>query len=220
MSKGSRKRTAAQRKLEEARQQQKARQTRIRLLAGGAVVVVVAAITVVVVVLASGGTSTKAGVNHTTAGHGMAQGATVDGIQCQSNEQAVYHIHAHLAIFDNGTQQAVPAGIGVPGPQQVQQGFVESGKCFYWLHTHDGSGIIHVESPTQKVYTLGQFFDIWGQPLSSGQVGSAKGHVIAYVNGKQVPGDPAAIKLTPHKVIQLDVGSNVSPKPYTFPQGV
>ncbi len=220
MSKGARKRTAAQRKLEEARRQQQTRQLRVRLLAGGAVVVVIAAVAVTVVLLTSGGSSTNAGVKGGASGHGMAQGATVDGIQCQTNEQAVYHIHAHLTIYDNGVQQAVPRGIGIPAPQQVQQGFVVSGKCFYWLHTHDATGLIHVESPTRKVYTLGQFFDLWGQPLSSSKAGGSSGHVITYVNGKQVSGDPASIKLTPHEVIQLDVGKNVAPKPYTFASGL
>ncbi len=30
------------------------------------------------------------------------------------------------------------------------------------LHTHDTSGIIHVESNTVRPYTLGEFLSIWG----------------------------------------------------------
>ena len=46
------------------------------------------------------------------------------------------HIHAHLDIFINGNPYAVPSEIGII-PNQ----------CIYWMHTHDDSGIIHIESP-------------------------------------------------------------------------
>ena len=98
--------------------------------------------------------------------------------------------------------------------------FVEGGKCLYWLHTHNATGVIHVESPVQRVYTLGQFFDIWGQPLSTTQVGRATGSVTAFLNGKRFSGDPRSIKLTPHALIQLDVGKVVPPQPFTFPAGL
>lgn len=214
MAKRSRQVSRAQRKLEEVRRQQRRRQMRMRAWIGaGALAVVVAVVLVLVFTLGSGS-------NAPAAARGMATGATVDGIGCQTDEQVAYHIHSHLAIFDNGEQQTVPRGIGIPGPQQVQNGFVESGKCFYWLHTHDTTGVVHVESPTRRTYTLGQFFDIWGQPLSGSQVGGTTGKLTAFVNGKQFSGDPRSIVLTPHKVIQLDVGTVVPPKPFTFPAGL
>jgi hypothetical protein len=149
-----------------------------------------------------------------------ATGQTVDGIQCQTSEQVAYHIHAHLAIFVDGEAQTVPYGIGIPNPQvdnSSGEPFVVGGSCFYWLHTHTTDGIIHIESPDQRTYTLGNFFDIWGQPLSATQVGSNKGAVTAYVNGQKYTGDLRQITLTQHLVIQLNVGSDVAPKPFTFP---
>lgn len=205
----------AQRKLAEVRRRQQRRQMQIRAVFGALALVAVGLVALVVVVLVNRNSSAT-----TQSTHGMAQGAPVDGIHCQTNEQVAYHIHAHLAIFDNGSQRVVPRGIGIPGPQQGQQGFVTSGKCFYWLHTHDTSGVIHIESPTHTVYTLGQFFDIWGQPLSTSHVGKATGKVTVYVNGKQFTGNPRSITLAPHEVIQLDVGHVVTPKPFTFPQGL
>ncbi len=196
------------------RRQQLARQRRLRILGGVAVLALLVLVVVGVIALTGGQAKTQAGV------HGAARGATVDGIACQTSEQAAYHIHAHLAIFDSGSGRAVPAGIGIPGPQQVVGGFVEGGKCLYWLHTHDATGIIHIESPVQRIYTLGQFFDIWGQPLSGSQVGTATGTVTAYVNGKRFSGDPRSIKLAPHAVIQLDVGTATPPRSYTFPSGL
>ena len=154
---------------------------------------------------------------------GQSQSAqTIDGIQCQKSEQLAYHIHSHLAIYADGNQRPVSQGIGIAQPQQVeqtQQGpFVAGGSCLYWLHTHDSSGILHIESPNQRKYTLGNFFDIWGQTLSPQQVGSARGTVVAYVNGQQYNGNPRDIELTNHGVIQLDVGQPATPpQPYTFP---
>jgi hypothetical protein len=136
--------------------------------------------------------------------------ATVDGIQCGSTEQLAYHIHAHLAAFFNGQSRALPGGIGIPGSQVVpsQQGPVANGgQCIYWLHTHAPDGVIHIESPTQRIYTLGNFFDIWQQPLSANQVGTLKGKVTAYLNGKLWTKDPRSLPLVPHAVVQLDVGS-------------
>ena len=211
--------SAAQRRLAEVQRQQRRQRLRARGLIGAAVVAVAVVAAVLILVFRPGATQAT-GTPQAKSAHGAATGQTVDGIQCSTSEQTAYHIHSHLAIFSSGTAVRVPAGIGIPGPQQVQNGFVLGGKCLYWLHTHDATGIIHIESPVTRVYTLGDFFDIWGQPLSSTQVGTAKGTVTVFVNGKRFTGDPRSIKLDPHTVIQLDVGTAVPPKPYTFPSGL
>ncbi len=95
-----------------------------------------------------------------------------------------------------------------------------SGSCFYWLHTHTEDGVIHIESPVQRTFTLADFFAIWGQPLSSSQVASAQGSVIAYVNDMRWSGDPNQIPLQAHLLIQFDVGPDVPPRPFTFPAGL
>jgi hypothetical protein len=139
---------------------------------------------------------------------------TVDGIQCAPIEQLAYHVHAHLQVYVDGQPRSLPAGIGIPGAvaQQTPQGsFVGNGRCFYWMHTHTTDGIIHIESPTAQIYSLGTFFDIWGQRLSSHQVGGATGSVTAYLNGRRWTKDPRAIPLEAHFVIQLDVGKPVVP---------
>jgi hypothetical protein len=139
-----------------------------------------------------------------------ATGQTVAGVECNSMEQAVYHIHVHLSIYIGDSLRPVPAGIGVVEPvaQHGAHGvFDEASRCYYWLHTHAQDGIIHVEAPTEAVYTLGQFFSIWRQPLNRHQVGPVQGAVTAYVNGKPYSGDPARITLTSHEDIQLDLGT-------------
>src|SRR5581483_8649942 len=66
---------------------------------------------------------------------------TVDGIQCNPSEQLLFHVHAHLDIIINGQYYLVPAQIGI------------TNTCYYWLHTHDVSGIIHIESPVNRDFT-------------------------------------------------------------------
>ena len=141
-------------------------------------------------------------------------GSTVDGVQCAPIEQLAYHIHAHLQVYLNGQAQTLPAAIGLIGPvyQNTPDGrFYGATQCYYWLHTHTNDGIIHIESPTVRIYTLGNFFDEWHQPLSRTQVAGDKGKVTAFENGKRWTQDPRTIPLIPHASIDLDVGSPVPP---------
>jgi hypothetical protein len=138
----------------------------------------------------------------------------VDGIKCGATEQLAYHIHAHLTVFVGGQPRALPGGVGIPGSQVVQSSegpVANGGQCIYWLHTHAPDGIIHIESPTQRIYTLGNFFDVWHQPLSANRVAGATGTVSAIVNGKPWTKNLRDIPLDPHKVVQLNVGSPTVP---------
>src|SRR5579864_802366 len=138
-----------------------------------------------------------------------APGTSVDGIQCGPTEQLVFHIHARLTIFVGGRSVRVPAGVGIANPQaqgSPRGAFVVSGACFAWLHTHAADGIIHMESPLQRTFTVGNFFDVWKQPLGPTRVGPAHGRVVAFVNGKLWHGDPRSIPLHAHTQVQLDVG--------------
>jgi hypothetical protein len=146
------------------------------------------------------------------------QGTTVDGVKCAPIEQLAYHIHAHLQVYVNGSPRALPGAIGLVGPvaQQTPAGpFYGAQGCYYWLHTHTNDGIIHIESPTRRIYTLGDFFDEWHQPLSATTVAGASGPVVIYVNGKKFSGNPRDVKLDPHAVIQVNVGSPAV-KPQAF----
>ena len=69
--------------------------------------------------------------------------------------------------------------------------------------------MIHMEAPKKMSFTLGEFFDIWGLKLSATQVGPAHGKVTALFNGKVWSGDPRAIPLDDHALIQVDVGTPV-----------
>jgi hypothetical protein len=138
----------------------------------------------------------------------------VDGITCGATEQLAYHIHAHLAVFKGGQAYTLPAGVGIPGSQaqQTNQGPIASGgSCIYWLHTHTTDGVIHIESPTKNIYTLGNFFDEWHQPLTDTKVGTLSGKISAFVNGKPWKKSVRDIPLLPHEDIQLEIGEPAPP---------
>jgi hypothetical protein len=147
----------------------------------------------------------------------------INGISCDTLEATIVHIHMHLAIFVNGQEQQIPYGIGIGQPWQVSDSdegpFVDDGSCFYWIHTHTGDGIVHIESPLRRRFTLGDFFAIWQMPLSANQVGPAQGPVTLYVNGQQSTANPADVPLLAHERVQLDVGGDVPPYQFDFPDG-
>lgn len=146
---------------------------------------------------------------------GGGHGSPVDGITCESMEFARWHVHSHVALFVRGVQMQIPALVGI-----VPSG---TGGCLYWLHTHGPDGIIHVESPQLHSpaggpFTLGMFFDIWGEPLTRSQVGPFKGPVTAFVNGAPYEGNLRDVALLAHQQITLEVGKPIVPPPnYAFP---
>jgi hypothetical protein len=130
------------------------------------------------------------------------------------------HTHEHLDLYLNGTHVAVPAGVGI--------GRDANGLFFSPLHTHDRTGILHVESSTVRPYTLGMFFRVWGVRLSSTCIGDdcAGGAKMlrAFVDGTAFAGDPARIPLRRHEEIVLAFGTSAQlptriPSSYGFPDG-
>jgi len=143
-----------QRRQEEARRarQQKIRTQQLRQwgLIGGGAIVLLLLFAFIIHAVTTPSTPTSSYWQH------PAQGQTVDGIKCQASEQLAYHIHAYLKIYVDGNQVDVPGGIGIV-----------PGRCYYWLHVHTGyDNFIHIESPNSDTYTVKQFFDVGGEPLS------------------------------------------------------
>lgn len=128
-------------------------------------------------------------------------GLPIDGISCDRAEGAVEHIHSRLLLFDRAKAIEVPAQIGMPS----------TGQCLYWVHTHTGDGYIHIESPVKRPFTLGQFFDIWGQDLSwtqaAGMTAPHGKQLTVWVNGTQWHGkDPRSIVLKDQEDILIQNG--------------
>ena len=135
-----------------------------------------------------------------------ANGQPIHGISCDAMEGSRVHIHQHLLILDHGRAVPIPPNVGQ----------VPARRCLYWLHTHTPDGIIHIEAPRDRSFTLGDFFSVWGQPLSRSAAAAAhaaKGKRLhVWVDGKPYTGDPRAIKLAEHTDIVIEAGPPF-PKP-------
>ena len=140
------------------------------------------------------------------------------GLPALPVEGKLVHTHEHLDLYLNGRHVAVPANVGIGSKPRY----------YSPLHTHDRTGILHVESPTSTTYTLGQFFGVWGVRLTSSCVGAYCAHgdrtLRAFVDGKPFAGDPARIPLRRHDEIVIAYGTRAElPKPipssYGFPPG-
>jgi hypothetical protein len=134
------------------------------------------------------------------------------GLHALTMEGAVLHTHQHLDVYVDGQRITVPAFIGI----DPQAGFLTE------IHTHDPSGIIHVESPTQSTFTLGQLFCEWGVKLTASCLGPYHGPVSWWVNGKRMTGDPGQLVLREHQEIVVAAGRTPAavPSSFSFPPGL
>ena len=48
---------------------------------------------------------------------------------------------------------------------EVQSGFTGARQAVYLVHAHDATRIIHIQRFVGRTYTLGNFFDIWQEPI-------------------------------------------------------
>jgi hypothetical protein len=181
------------------------------------IIMLAAIISLIVSGLGVVGVPSLASAQNTSSSSATPLTTMVDGIQCNVNEQFLFHIHTHVDIFVNGRHVYVPPQIGII-----------PGKCIYWMHTHDGSGIIHIESPIKRDFTLGQFFNLWKSKLNNHQVFdkifNGKDVPIVYINGSKVSStiNYRDIKLSPHQEIAIVYGrppDNI-PSTYDYPQGL
>jgi hypothetical protein len=132
------------------------------------------------------------------------------GLEPLTAEGQVLHIHQHLDLYVNGKHVVLPAGVGI-----YDNSFITE------VHTHDTSGIIHVESPAVRTFRLGQLFAEWGVKLTASCVGSYCGSVHWWVNGKAKRGDPGQLALGEHQEIVITAGRMPGhiPRTYAFPLG-
>jgi hypothetical protein len=201
-----------------AREQRRARNLRIGLWSGSTLVVLVV-VAVVIALTRSHGQSPAASATGTAAPAASAVGRTGNppwaaptdasaavaaaGLPMLGQEGTALHIHAHLDVIVNGAPAQVPAQVGIDEAQQKISP----------LHTHDTTGVIHIESPSATAtFTLGEFFTEWQVSMSADHIGGltndATHHLKAYVNGKLQQGDPALIVLSAHDEIALVYGSD------------
>jgi hypothetical protein len=136
-----------------------------------------------------------------------------------TQEQLDYHIHVHLDVFIRGVHVSVPALVGI----DVVDRFLTV------LHTHDASGVVHIESASSKPYALGTFFGVWGVRLNPSCIGryctGPKARLRVYVGGRASTANPAGIVLREHEEIVLAYGTRAQlpkqlPARYAFAPGL
>ena len=137
---------------------------------------------------------------------------TPSNVPCGPSEVLIRHEHAHITILIRGQIKTVPAFVGI------------TATSICWLHTHDTSGIIHVEAGDSRTFTLGEFFAVWGQPLSQTVIDGervASGESIqATVNQQPYSGAPETIVLKNHEDIVLQLGPPfLTLQAYVWPPG-
>ena len=196
---------------------------RRRLQIGGGAGLLAVIVAVVVIIIASsgggGGTSTTAaspggttgdtsGLRTTTAPWAPEYSFLAQRLSAFNFPQQTdigYHVHAQLNVYINGKQTTVPANLGID-PQ---------GRFISPIHTHDTSGVVHMESTKYYPFTLGEFINVWGVYFTNNQLGAYKtgnGNVLQlWVDGKQVA-NPVNYQIKPHAVMILGYG-----KPGSFP---
>lgn len=125
--------------------------------------------------------------------------------------QVVLHTHTHVAIVIDGRQIEIPADIGI------------APNCHRPVHTHSSDGIIHVESPYHYQYTLGDFFNVWGQPFGNDRLLKYtvdESHALTlFVNGERYVGDYAKIPLKDKQDMLIAYGIPIKLPPFQWPSG-
>jgi hypothetical protein len=206
---------AERKALEAAEQASATRRKRLTMIGVPIGALVVAA--VIVLIASSGGGGSKTAVSGAGAAAGLQATPApwppeYGGLQTRlaalnlpTGMDGAYHVHAALRVYVSGKQVPVPANVGIE----------PEGASMASLHTHDTSGVMHIESSEQYPFTLGQFFTIWGVKFTSAQLGSymaSSGNALAvYVNGKPVA-NPVGYVMKPHDDIVVGYG-----KPGSFP---
>jgi hypothetical protein len=156
------------------------------------------------------------------AGRVAARARPVAGLRCAPGRHGD-HFGAHLEVFANGLDVVIPAGIGIAPPRSRDGAYVTGGRCEYPLRTYEPTGLIEIDDGVHA--TLGQFFELWGQPLDRERLLGFRaprgGQVSAFVNGRRFTGDPRTITLERHAAIVLEVRGYYPPtREYVFPHGL
>jgi hypothetical protein len=139
-------------------------------------------------------------------------GAT--SIQCSPVESLATHYHVALRLHRDGGTDVLPANTGI------------NTFCLYWIHVHDGSGIVHVEAPAayqDHTFVLADVFAVAKLRFDAGHLGSASypGRALSvYVDGGRWSGSPGAVPLVNLEAIDVVTpGETFSYQPFAWPNG-
>ena len=144
------------------------------------------------------------------------QRARAAGLTMLTKEGTVLHLHQHLSISVDGKPVTVPSHLGID----------EAADRISPIHTHDRTGILHVESPVKRTFRLGQVFTEWDVALQEGRIGGYRDgsdgvRIGVFVDREAYRGDPRRIVLRERQdldlVITTDGSDPVPPAAFAFP---
>jgi hypothetical protein len=137
------------------------------------------------------------------------------GLPELTEEGSIVHYHAHLDVIINGEAVTVASQIGI------------AKTTISPMHTHDKSGVVHIEAEEDAEFTTQQFFTEWEVALDKDCVGEFCAdddhQLLGFVNGEQVD-DPSAIVFTRHDEVVIWYGTSSDsadiPSSFDFPEGL
>ncbi|MBV8490700.1 MAG: hypothetical protein JO199_09240 [Candidatus Eremiobacteraeota bacterium] len=130
------------------------------------------------------------------------QGQKVAGVTCDKTEHTnSYHIHFFVGVIYKDHAVALPDAIGMMTPGAENNGYISTAGCFYWIHTHDASGMMHIEDPrsyppTDVLYRFSTALSIWGQTYSANNFGRLTGPVHVFIGNVSKAGQTTVSKYT------------------------
>jgi hypothetical protein len=116
-------------------------------------------------------------------------------------EGTTMHEHANVQIFVHGKNERVPTDIGInPAAGTIQS-----------IHTHDDTGLVHLESSESRQFTLGQFFGVWGVRFTPSCLGAycndGDNRLQVFVDGEEVTENLQDVQLDDQSVIVVTYGT-------------
>jgi hypothetical protein len=144
----------------------------------------------------------------------VARAAPVGRFRCGASGRRE---EAHVELFAHGRVLLLPPAIGMAPPVEVEHLDVRSARCSYAVRTRHPTGVVEFVASARP--TIGDLFRIWGRPLGPNRLAGFRGPVRAWVGGRRWRGTVAAIPLTHHAQIVIELGAYVPPHAsYRFPR--
>jgi hypothetical protein len=116
-------------------------------------------------------------------------------------EGTTMHEHANVQIFVHGKEERIPTDVGI----NPSAGTIQS------IHTHDDTGLVHLESSESREFTLGDFFGVWGVRFTPSCLGAycneGDNRLQVFLDGEEVTDDLQDVQLDDQTVIVVTYGT-------------
>ena len=103
----------------------------------------------------------------------------IESVCLSSHTNDITHYHANVEIIIDGDNYLIPNNLGIQD-ENCPDGM-------RGIHTHDDTGKLHIETPSEMDATLGSFFNIWGESFDEDEIlgnhENSDYEIVMYVNG-------------------------------------